>query len=152
MLLISTNSASSEEYSGCLHTRFFQTCRKQRYPQIRFHLVINPIPARSREQKVFVPDDKNRSSCPGIRRCSFVALPGWISTQSLPKYKTEIDFLIQHENAIIPIEVKSDASITGKSLTLYNKEFQPEIRIRYSLKNLKQDEGLLNIPLFMADY
>lgn len=65
--------------------------------------------------------------------------------------KAEIDFLIQHGNSIIPIEVKSDSSIKGKSLALYNKEFQPEIRIRYSLKNLKQDDGLLNIPLFMAD-
>lgn len=66
--------------------------------------------------------------------------------------KAEIDFLIQHENILIPIEVKSDTSISGKSLTLYYKEFLPEIRIRYSLKNLKMDEGLLNIPLFMADY
>ncbi len=77
--------------------------------------------------------------------------------ESPPRYwtsgnKAEIDFLIQHENKIIPIEVKSDSSTTGKSLTLYNKDFQPEIRIRYSLKNLKKDDGLLNIPLFMADY
>lgn len=66
--------------------------------------------------------------------------------------KAEVDFLIQHGNTIIPVEVKSDTSVTGKSLTFYNKAFQPEIRIRYSLRNLKQDEGLLNIPLFMADY
>lgn len=66
--------------------------------------------------------------------------------------KAEIDFLLQHENTIIPVEVKSDSSVTGKSLTLFNKRYQPPIRIRYSLKNLKQDEGLLNIPLFMADY
>ena len=77
--------------------------------------------------------------------------------ESSPRYwtsgnKAEIDFLVQYENAIIPVEVKSDVSITGKSLTIYNKEFQPEIRIRYSLKNLKYDEGLLNIPLFMADF
>ncbi|MFA5817824.1 MAG: ATP-binding protein [Bacteroidales bacterium] len=77
--------------------------------------------------------------------------------ESPPRYwtsgnKAEIDFLIQYENAIIPIEVKSDSSITGKSLALYNKEFQPKIRIRYSLKNLKQDDSLLNIPLFMVDY
>lgn len=77
--------------------------------------------------------------------------------ETTPRYwtsgnKAEIDFLIQHENTIIPVEVKSDLSIKGRSLTLYYKEFQPEIRIRYSLRNLKQDEGLLNIPLFMADY
>jgi predicted AAA+ superfamily ATPase len=65
--------------------------------------------------------------------------------------KAEIDFIIQYENSIIPVEVKSDNSVKGKSLSLYNKEFQPEIRIRYSLKNLKTDDRLLNIPLFMAD-
>jgi predicted AAA+ superfamily ATPase len=76
--------------------------------------------------------------------------------ETQPRYwtsgnKAEIDFLIQYENTIIPIEVKSDVSITGKSLTLYNSMFNPKIRIRYSLKNLKWDNGLINIPLFMAD-
>ena len=77
--------------------------------------------------------------------------------ESTPRYwtsgnKAEIDFLIQYKNGIIPVEVKSGSSVTGKSLTLYNKEFQPKIRIRFSLKNLKQDNGLLNIPLFMVDH
>ena len=77
--------------------------------------------------------------------------------ESTPRYwtsgnKAEIDFLIQYKNGIIPVEVKSGSSVTGKSLTLYNKEFQPNVRIRFSLKNLKQDDGLLNIPLFMVDH
>jgi len=49
-------------------------------------------------------------------------------------------------------QVKSDTSVIAKSLTLYNNEYHPELRIRYSSKNLKQDGGLLNIPLFMVDY
>jgi predicted AAA+ superfamily ATPase len=74
-----------------------------------------------------------------------------------PRYWTsgnlaEIDFLIQYKNKIIPVEVKSDENIRGKSLTLFYKKFQPEIRIRFSLKNLTYDDGLLNIPLFMAGY
>ena len=66
--------------------------------------------------------------------------------------RAEVDFLVQNENNIIPIEVKSDENVTGKSLTFYRKEFSPELSIRYSLKNLKQDGGLINIPLFMADF
>lgn len=66
--------------------------------------------------------------------------------------QAEIDFLIQHKNTIIPVEVKSDSSVRGRSLTLFTQKFKSEIRIRYSLKNLKYDDGLLNIPLFMADY
>ena len=66
--------------------------------------------------------------------------------------KAEVDFLIQHYNEIIPIEVKSDENVRSKSLTQYYQTYQPKLRVRYSLKNLKLDDGLLNIPLFMSDY
>jgi predicted AAA+ superfamily ATPase len=74
----------------------------------------------------------------------------------MPRYWTsgnraEIDFMIQIDNDIIPIEVKSDKNVTGKSLAFYRKEYNPRYSIRYSLKNLKNDDGLLNIPLFLAD-
>ncbi len=73
-----------------------------------------------------------------------------------PRYWTsdnraEIDFILQIENDFVPIEVKADNSVTGKSMTFYRKEFSPKLSVRYSLKNLKQDDGLINIPLFLAD-
>jgi hypothetical protein len=77
--------------------------------------------------------------------------------EGTPRYWTsgsqaEVDFLIQVKNDIIPIEVKSDENIRSKSLAVYNDLYQPPVRIRYSLRNLKKDNGLLNIPLFMVDY
>jgi predicted AAA+ superfamily ATPase len=66
--------------------------------------------------------------------------------------QAEVDFLIQAKNEIIPIEVKADENVHSKSLTIYNNLYQPPVRIRYSLKNLRKDDGLLNIPLFMIDY
>ncbi|MFA6126975.1 MAG: DUF4143 domain-containing protein [Bacteroidales bacterium] len=74
----------------------------------------------------------------------------------IPRYWTsgnqaEVDFLIQHKNHIIPVEVKSGESIRSRSLTLYQRQFQPPISIRFSLQNLRFDSGLLNIPLFLAD-
>jgi len=74
-----------------------------------------------------------------------------------PRYWTsgnqaEVDFLIQVKNEIIPIEVKSDENVRSKSLAVYNNLYEPSVRIRYSLKNLKKDDGLINIPLFMVDY
>jgi predicted AAA+ superfamily ATPase len=77
--------------------------------------------------------------------------------EGTPRYWTsgsqaEVDFLIQVKNDIIPIEVKSDENIRSKSLAVYNDLYQPPVRIRYSLKNLKKDDGLLNIPLFLVDY
>lgn len=73
-----------------------------------------------------------------------------------PRYWTsnnraEIDFILQIENDVIPIEVKADANVTGKSMIFYRKKYNPKFSIRYSLKNLKQDNTLINIPLFMSD-
>ncbi len=73
-----------------------------------------------------------------------------------PRYWTslsdaEIDFLIQYKNAIIPIEVKSSESVQNKSLTYYRKDLSPSLSIRYSWKNLEYNDGLLNIPFFLAD-
>lgn len=74
-----------------------------------------------------------------------------------PRYWTsgsqaEVDFLIQFKNEIIPIEVKSDENVRSRSLTVYHQLYKPDVRIRYSLRNLKKNDGLLNIPLFMVDY
>jgi hypothetical protein len=65
----------------------------------------------------------------------------------------EVDFLIQKDNDIIPIEVKSDANIRSRSLQKYQELFKDDIklRVRFSLENLKLDGNLLNIPLFMAN-
>ncbi|PKO95733.1 MAG: ATPase [Bacteroidetes bacterium HGW-Bacteroidetes-7] len=73
-----------------------------------------------------------------------------------PRYWTsgniaEVDFLLQYKNDIIPIEVKSDENIRSKSLSVYRKTFSPLTSIRYSLRNLKHEDGLINIPLFLAD-
>ncbi|MGP1569493.1 MAG: ATP-binding protein [Eubacteriales bacterium] len=65
----------------------------------------------------------------------------------------ELDFLIQRKNDIFPIEVKSESNVTSKSLKKFKELFADEIklRIRFSLNNLKLDDDVLNIPLFMAD-
>lgn len=58
---------------------------------------------------------------------------------------------MQHGMDVIPIEVKSGTSVTGKSLAEYNKKYSPHLRIRFSMLNLKRDGTLINIPLFLAD-
>ena len=60
--------------------------------------------------------------------------------------------MVQHENAIIPIEVKSDENVKSRSLNVYRQKYNPEISVRYSLRNLQMKDGLINIPLFLADY
>ena len=72
-------------------------------------------------------------------------------SQNNPPY--EVDFLIQRENDIIPVEVKSETNISGKSLKKFKELFPDKVklRVRFSLDNLKLDDDVLNIPLFMAD-
>ena len=75
----------------------------------------------------------------------------------IPRYwtsdgKAEVDFIIQSNNDIIPVEVKSGHTTSGKSLSVYNNLYIPKLRIRYSVNNLKQDGNLLNIPIFLADW
>ena len=73
-------------------------------------------------------------------------------SQANPPY--EVNFLIQRENDIFPIEVKSEDNTTSRSLKKFKELFpdQVKLRARFSLDNLKLDDDLLNIPLFMADY
>ena len=80
----------------------------------------------------------------------FEVVPRYWS-QTNPPYK--VDFLIQRDNDIFPVEVKSEANTTSKSLRKFKELFadQTKLRVRFSLDNLKLDGDVLNIPLFMAD-
>jgi len=66
--------------------------------------------------------------------------------------KAEVDFLVTDKLSIIPIEVKSDTRISGKSFAVYNEKYKPELRIRLSMLNSKQDGNLLNLPIFLCDW
>ncbi len=81
----------------------------------------------------------------------FEVLPRYWS-QNNPPY--EVDFLIQRENDIFPVEVKSETNTVSKSLRRFKELFPEEVklRIRFSMDNLKLDGDVLNIPLFMADH
>lgn len=66
-------------------------------------------------------------------------------------YQAEVEFIIQQGSRVIPVEVKSGVSVTGRSLNEYNKRYTPELRLRFSMLNLKRDDNCINIPLFLAD-
>ncbi len=65
--------------------------------------------------------------------------------------KAEVEYIVQRDMDVVPVEVKSGTSVTGKSLAEYNKKYAPRLRVRFSMLNLKRDGTLLNIPLFLAD-
>jgi predicted AAA+ superfamily ATPase len=80
----------------------------------------------------------------------FEVTPRYWSTDN-PRY--EVDYIIQRDNDIIPVEVKSDANVESISLRKYKEKYEGKVklRVRFSMQNLRLDNDLLNIPMFMAD-
>jgi len=61
----------------------------------------------------------------------------------------EIDFVIQMDSKIIPIEVKSSINLKAKSLSVYREKFSPKTEVRASLANFNKNGNLFDIPLYM---
>lgn len=64
------------------------------------------------------------------------------------KSSGEIDFLVQKDSNIIPIEVKSSENLQSKSLKAYRDKYQPEFSVRTSLSDFRKETWLINIPLY----
>ena len=60
----------------------------------------------------------------------------------------EQDFLIQKAKSIVPIEVKAEQNIRSHSLKTYCEKFQPEEAVRFSTLKYKEQERMVNIPLY----
>ena len=58
----------------------------------------------------------------------------------------EIDFVIQREGKLIPIEVKSADNTKAKSLNVYMETYKPEYAIKLSAKNFGFQDGKKDCP------
>lgn len=61
---------------------------------------------------------------------------------------SEIDFLIQYDREIIPIEVKAEENLQAKSLRVFCEKYKPKTAIRTSMSDYRQEEWLINLPLY----
>ena len=62
----------------------------------------------------------------------------------------EVDFLINIDGDIIPIEVKASDNTTSKSLNYYINRYKPKYSIRLSAKNFGEANGIKSIPLYAS--
>ena len=62
----------------------------------------------------------------------------------------EIDFVIQREGRLIPIEVKSADNTKAKSLNVYMKTYKPDYAIKLSSKNFGFENDKKTVPLYAA--
>jgi uncharacterized protein YqfB (UPF0267 family) len=64
---------------------------------------------------------------------------------------SEIDFVIQLEDQIVPIEVKAEENLQAKSLKVFVEKFKPTTSIRTSMSAYRDDNWLKNIPLYATN-
>ena len=62
--------------------------------------------------------------------------------------KSEIDFLVQMDENIVPIEVKAEINLQAKSLKQYRENHNPEMAFRFSLSDFADHGCLKDIPLY----
>lgn len=62
----------------------------------------------------------------------------------------EIDFVIQRNEQLIPIEVKSADNTRAKSLKVYMETYDPEYAIKLSAKNFAFEDNKKTVPLYAA--
>lgn len=67
----------------------------------------------------------------------------WASEQT-----AEIDFVLQKDNDIIPVEVKSGTRTKTKSLNIFIQKYQPAYSIRISAKNFGFANNIKSVPLY----
>ena len=60
----------------------------------------------------------------------------------------EVDFVLQSQNEIIPIEVKAEENLKSKSLKVYVEKYTPKTAIRTSMSKFRQEDWLTNVPLY----
>ncbi|MEG2380297.1 MAG: ATP-binding protein [Oscillospiraceae bacterium] len=105
----------------------------------------------------FVENNRLFTEFKGALTENFVFQSLYRKFEVTPRYWTktpyEVDFVIQKENDIIPLEAKAGVNVKAKSIKFYQSEYANDtpIIVRLSLKNLSLDGNILNIPLFLID-
>ncbi|QQR81308.1 MAG: ATP-binding protein [Deltaproteobacteria bacterium] len=64
------------------------------------------------------------------------------------QHEAEIDYLVERNSLIFPIEVKSGQSGKLKSLKTYSDKYSPKYRIRISSQNYFLKDDFINLPLY----
>lgn len=63
--------------------------------------------------------------------------------------RSEIDFVIQHGEYVVPVEVKAEKNLKAKSLNNFIQEYKSKKSVRTSLADYKlNDNNLYDIPLY----
>ena len=67
---------------------------------------------------------------------------------SADKSSGEVDFVMQIDGMVLPLEVKAAENLQSKSLRSYYKRYAPKKAFRTSLSGYREEEWLINLPLY----
>ena len=59
-----------------------------------------------------------------------------------------MDFVLQQGQNVTPIEVKAEENLKAKSLRVYVEQFQPKRALRFSVADYKEQDWMVNVPLY----
>ena len=62
----------------------------------------------------------------------------------------EVDFILQHEENIIPVEVKSGENKKAVSFKRYIEKYSPRTAIRFNTNEYMINGAITNIPLYLT--
>jgi len=63
----------------------------------------------------------------------------------------EVDYVVDTGELIVPVEVKAEVNLKAKSLKTFRDKFSPEISVRTSMANYKEEDWLINLPLYAIE-
>ena len=65
--------------------------------------------------------------------------------------RSEVDFVIQLDSKVVPVEVKAATNLKARSLKIYMEQFKPELALRTSLADYKKTDNLVDLPLYTVE-
>lgn len=68
-----------------------------------------------------------------------------------PNSQLEIDFLIQENGNVIPIEVKAEENLRARSLRQFVADYSPQDAYRLSMSDYRKETWMTNIPLYAIE-
>lgn len=103
--------------------------------------------------KILLEGNKIFEEFKGALTEQFVAQEMCAAEYELYYYSTEnstgeIDFIVQQDCYCIPIEVKAEENLRARSLRAFCDKYNPEVAIRTSMSNYREQDWMCNVPLF----
>lgn len=77
---------------------------------------------------------------------------GRIAYWTNERITNEVDFIVQKEGRVIPIEVKAEVNVKARSFRFFCDKYKPQLALRFSLKDFKEESWMTNMPLYTVEY